>query len=296
MQTIYYYPGCSLTNKAKSFNQTAKDCLKLLGLELVELKDWYCCQANYSLVTDNLMNHLASVRTLVQASRLTKKLAVLCSTCYYVLKRVNHLMQTDEAKRKVVLEFLELEEEYTSVEVVHLLEVLRDMVGFDAIKSKVCVELTDLKVAAYYGCQLLRPYKELKIDDPESPQIFEDFLRSIGCEPADYPFKIECCGAYLTANFEKAVEDCVARILDSSKRDGAEAIVTSCPLCHFNLDWFQVRLRQVQEDFLTMPVFYLTELLSLALGNKFKKELLDEHYIDILPLLEKKNLSGQILR
>lgn len=290
METLYYYPGCSLTNKAKSFNETAKDCLKVLGFELTEIPNWYCCQANYSMVTDNLMNHLASVRTLVAARKISEQLVVLCSTCYYTLKRVNHLMQQDEEKRKIVLEFIE-EKEYPLLKVMHLLEFFRDQIGFEAIKKKVTVNLKGIKVAAYYGCQLLRPAQELSFDNPESPKILEDFLEAIGLTPVDYPLKIECCGSYLVTAFEDTARNCVASILESARKNSAEAIVTSCPLCHFNLDWFQLQLKERVEVFKPLPVFYLTELLSLALRMPLKKEMLREHYVDVTGFLKEKGLA-----
>src|SRR3989338_6518580 len=101
MLTLPYFPGCTLTNKARGLNDTAKECLKILGVELKELDNWYCCQANFSTLTDNLMNHLAPVRTLVAARKQGEYLAVLCSTCYYVLKRVNSLINKDSEKRKI---------------------------------------------------------------------------------------------------------------------------------------------------------------------------------------------------
>ena len=282
-----YFPGCTLTNKAKGLNEMAIECAGMLGVELAELENWYCCQADYSMVTDNLMNHLAPVRTLVSARKTDDKLVVLCSTCYYVLKRINKLMSEDDEKRKVVLDFLE--EEYQSpVKVIHFLELMRDEIGFEKLKSGVKVDLSELAVAPYYGCQLLRPSKELAFDDPEAPTIFEDFLNAIGCRPVEYSYKIECCGSFLTTTRPDAVKNCVDKIINSAVKNEAEIITTSCPLCNFNLDWSQSRTGK------SMPVLYLTELMALAFGVDIPQYIWDEHVINPRSFLEDKGYISKV--
>ena len=49
----------------------------------------------------------------------------------------------------------------------HYLEVLRDEVGFDNLKKAVKNPLTGKKIAAYYGCLLLRPSKALQMGEVE---------------------------------------------------------------------------------------------------------------------------------
>lgn len=293
MKKIPYFPGCTLTNKAKGLNETAKLCTKILDIELVELDNWYCCQANFSTVTDNLMNHLGPVRTIVSAKKQGEKLVVLCSTCYYVLKRVNLLIEADESKRKTVFDFLE--EEYKgSLEVVHFLELVRDEIGFDKLKEKVTLNLKNISVAAYYGCQLLRPSKDVGIDDPFSPTIFERFLISLGCKSIDYPFKAECCGSFLVTSETQAVQDCVSKIIRYAVKNGADTITTSCPLCNFNLDWSQLALAKEDKKFKKIPIFYFTELMALALGVDIPNEVWDEHVIDPRAFLETKGYLKKV--
>lgn len=287
MKTIPYFPGCTLTNKAKGLNDTAKECLKILGFKLKELDNWYCCQANFSTLTDNLMNHLAPVRTLAAARKEGEHLVVLCSTCYYVLKRVSLLIEKDEEKRKTVFDFLE--EEYKGpVKVIHFLELIRDEIGFEKVKEACKVSLKNLAVAPYYGCQLLRPFKELAFDDPFAPTIFEQFLQSLGAQVIDFPFKTECCGSFLVTSESRAVEDCVSKILGYARKNGAEIITSSCPLCNFNLDWSQKALASKNKRFRKTPVFYLTELMALALGVKISPDIWSEHIVDPLLILKKK--------
>lgn len=293
MKTYPYFPGCTLTNKAKGLGDTALACSKLLGIELRELDNWYCCQADFSSVTDNIMNHLGPLRTIISAKKQGDKLVTLCSTCYYVLKRVNFLMEQDPDRRKVAFEFLE--EEYTGpIEIIHFLELIRDEVGFDKLKEKVKVPLDNFKVAPYYGCQLLRLSKELRLDDLYAPTIFEGFINALGAKVIDYSFKTECCGSFLVTAESAAVNDCVYRILKTAKAQGAEVITTSCPLCNFNLDWSQSDISRSHENFKKVPVLYLTELMALALDVPISDDIWDEHIVDARPLLKQKGLIAGV--
>jgi len=270
---ILFYPGCTLTQKAKNFYDTAVAGFKELGIELEELKNWYCCQADFSLVTDNLMAMLAASRNLVSARKEAAELAVSCSTCYNVLKRTNHLLKNDDAKRKAITDFLE--EKYDgSLKVLHLLEILRDNVGFENLAKKVKNSLAGLKIAPYYGCLLLRPDDEMQFDNPENPAIFEDFIHALGAEAVDYAHKSECCGSYLLIPSRDVVVARADKILSNAIDKGANLVITSCPLCQFNLDWTQELIKKQKGSFPTIPVFYFTELLAYALGliKDFDKE------------------------
>ncbi|MFQ6066263.1 MAG: CoB--CoM heterodisulfide reductase iron-sulfur subunit B family protein [bacterium] len=288
-----YYPGCTLSTKAKNLDGSAKKAVASLGIELRELSHWNCCGTTFPLVTDNLMPLLAPARVLANAEKEGSKLVTLCSFCYNVLKRTNTVLNQDLQNKEKIAQFLKDEgREYTGgTQVIHLLELLRDEVGFKNIKNKIKVDLTNLKVAPYYGCQLLRPAEELQLDDPENPQIIEDFLKSIGCEVIDSPYETECCGSYLSVCSEDVVIDCSYRILASAIKNGAEAISVSCPLCYFNLDQNQKKMREKISGFTEIPIFYFTELLEIALGIDSEVDRFDLHFVDPGPLLTSKNLS-----
>ena len=68
---------------------------------------------------------------------------------------------------------------------------LRDEIGFDELAKKVVKPLAGKKIAAYYGCLLLRPGKVMQMDNPENPTIIEDFIKAIGAEPVVYPYRNE---------------------------------------------------------------------------------------------------------
>lgn len=274
-----YFPGCTLHEQGSNFNDTTLFSAKALGIELQELKDWYCCGAVFPLRVDDTMSLLSPVRTLVGAKKEGKDLVTLCAACYQVLKRTNFLVKNDSEKKDKLNSYLE-EDYHGEVNIFHLLEVIRDEIGWVKLKELVKKPLNNIKVAPYYGCLLLRPAKEMKFDHPENPTIFEEFLKSLGCEVPEFPYKTECCGAYLGANSEEIVTNSVYKILKGANKRKIEAIAVSCPLCHYNLDYYQKKLTEENSGLKPIPILYFTQLLAIALGSgeeicHFEKHLID---------------------
>ena len=178
-----------------------------------------------------------------------------------MLVRVNDDMKNDADMRGKVNRYLELENEYGGeTEVIHYLTMLRDKIGFDEIKKKVVKPLEGKKIAAYYGCMLLRPSKIMAFDDAENPTIIEDFIKALGAEPVIYPFRNECCGGYVTMSDKSLAKKAAGKVMASAKDNGAELIITACPLCMYNLD--------ANGGADKLPVRYFTELLAEALDVK----------------------------
>ena len=239
-----YYPGCTLKTKAKELNDYAIRSAQVLGIEMEEVENWQCCGGVYTAATDEIATKLSSVRALAQAQDKGQDLLTLCSACHNVIKRTNYDIQTDEV---------------FASRVVHYLEMLRDVVGFDVLKSKVVNPLKGKKIAAYYGCLLLRPGTVMAFDDPENPKIMEDFIRAIGAEPVIYSQRNECCGGYQTLNDKEIAKSRSEAVVSSAVNKGADCMITACPLCRYNLE-----ANAVTE----LPVIYFTELLAEALGVK----------------------------
>ena len=253
-----YYPGCTLRNKAKDLDTYARASAKALGFELEEIADWQCCGGVYPLGADEIASKLSSVRALAAAAEKGQDLVTLCSACHHVIKRVNDDMKNVEDIRLRANNYMKLSIPYEGqTKVLHFLEVLRDM-GFDKLKEKVVNPLTGKKIGAYYGCLLLRPNKVMAFDDPENPQIIEDFIRALGAEPIIYPYRNECCGGYISLKEPQMAKNMSQTIAESAQSFGAQMLITACPLCRYNLNKSQENL----------PVYYFTELLAEALGVK----------------------------
>ena len=288
---LCYYPGCTLKTTAKNFEIPAIASMEKLGHKMVELPRWNCCGTVHSLAADDLMHQLAPVRTLIRIKETgANQVVTLCAMCYNTLKQANKIMLEEAEKRDRINNFLDEEKDYIgNVNVLHLLEFLRDEVGFDKIKEKVKRPLNGLKLSSYYGCLLLRP-EGIGIDDIEAPHIIEDLIEALGGETVESPFKAECCGSYHTVDDIEPVIERTNMIIDASYTRGAEAIVVGCPLCFFNLDYRQRDTKERYKDFNSIPVFYFTQLLAIALGLDETICDFDEHYVDPRPMLLNKNL------
>ena len=187
--TYSYFPGCTLKTKAKDLDHYARISAEALGFTLEELPDWQCCGGVYPMAKNEIATKLSSIRALAKAKELGQPLVTLCSACHNVIKQVNHDMQTDANIVLKANNYLKLSEPYQGeTEVLHYLEVLRDKVGFDELKKKVVNPLKGKKIAAYYGCLLLRPGKTMQMDNPENPKIlgelkipgFSEYLHPYG--------------------------------------------------------------------------------------------------------------------
>jgi heterodisulfide reductase subunit B2 len=260
-----YFPGCTLATKARSFDQAARAAAAVLGAPLVELPKWNCCGAAFPLATDNLLNLVGPTRILARASQQSDHVVTLCAACYNVLKRTDHFLSADPEKRERINAFTE--EPYNGgVHVLHLLEVLRDEVSFAVLQQKVKHPLTGQRLAPYYGCLLLRPGHGIGMDDPENPTVLENLLAALGADAVDYSHKTECCGSYLAVSEPLVARDLSYAIVASAQRRKATALVTSCPLCQFNLESRQGEMAREHVGFQPLPVIYFTELLAQALG------------------------------
>jgi heterodisulfide reductase subunit B len=293
---IKYYPGCTIKTHGEHFEISAKAVLSKLGVELEEIDRWTCCGTVYSLTSDDLIHHLAPIRNLIRVKEQGgDKVLTLCSMCYNTLKRADLLVRADGEKRDKVKDFMykEVIGYEGGVQVLHLLELLRE-IGYDAIKQKVEVPLDGLKVAAYYGCMLLRP-EEAAIDDSERPTVLEKLITLTGAETVNFPYKNECCGSYQTLRRPDIIVERTRTIVGSARDNGADVIVVSCPLCIYNLESKQESVAETYYGFKGIPVIYFTQLLAIAFGLNEEKTRFDLNTIDPREVLGKKGLLKGVL-
>lgn len=260
---VSYFPGCTLRTKAKDLDRYARSSAEVLGIELCEMENWQCCGGVFVSAKDEVASKLPSVRALAAARDAKMPLVTVCSACHNVIKQTNHAMQTDGNFAKKVNLYMSQDRDPGAAyngetEVYHYLEMLHDIVGFDKLSAAAKKPLSGKKIAAYYGCLLLRPGKVMAFDDVENPTIMEDFIRAIGAEPVIYPQRNECCGGYVALEDAESAKKKSNAVSDSAAGHGAEIIVTACPLCKYNLT----------KNGSGIPVVYFTELLAEAFGIK----------------------------
>ncbi|MGD8921617.1 MAG: CoB--CoM heterodisulfide reductase iron-sulfur subunit B family protein [Candidatus Zixiibacteriota bacterium] len=290
---ISYYPGCTLKTKAKNLESSALACFDALGIEYDELERWNCCGAVFSLSDDDLIHIVAPVRDLIRVKESGHDTVMtLCSMCYNTLARANELMKNDEEKRKTLNDFMDEEPDYAGeVKVVHFLDYLRDEIGWDKVRELVKVPLTDLKVAPYYGCTLLRP-SDVAIDRPDRPAVLNDFLEALGATAVDFASATTCCSAYQVLGAPEASLKISRDILQDGVANGAEALALACPLCDYNLGKRQdAMIAQFNDS--EVPIFYFTQLMAIAFGLPVDASHFELNRKSALELLEGKGLLAK---
>lgn len=278
---IPYFPGCTLSTKANGYDRSGRAVAQALGLEFQELDEWQCCGATFPLATDNAMALIAPTRLLRQAQEAGGQVTTLCAVCFHVLRRTQNFLQGHPDALERINWFTE-EPYLGNVRVTHFLELLRDQLTWENLRAKVAQPLKGLRVAPYYGCLLLRPQSEIRLDDPDDPHILHDCLAALGCEVITFPYQSECCGSYLAVNKPEVPQQLAQDILASAQRHGAQAIVTACPLCQYNLDYPQQSVSGWALK--PLPVLYFTQLMAVALGLPGEVWGMEEHIVDPLPL------------
>jgi heterodisulfide reductase subunit B len=241
-------------------------------VELKELEDWNCCGATAYFHVDELLAYTLSARNLAMAEKEGLDLVAPCSACYKNSYFTNVYLKEDPDLADHINYALEEDNlQFSgSIEVRHLIEVFVDDVGLEEIKSAVTNPLDGLRVAPYYGCQIVRPRKD--DEDVEQPEFFEGLLSGLGAHPIDYyPLKVQCCGGSLILTSRRAALSMVRNLLQSAADRDADVIATACPLCQVNLECYQ---KQVNQEFgieLSVPVMYFTQLVGLAMGIEPQK-------------------------
>lgn len=286
-----YYPGCSLNSTGKAYDESTRFVLRALGVELEELDDWNCCGATAYMAVSEMQAVTLSGRNLAIAERQAPgqgraQILAPCAACYLGLVKAQHyLEESEEVFAKVNRGLAAAGLRYSGrVDIRHPLEVLARDVGVEKIAKAVRRPLKGLRVATYYGCQLVRPYAIF--DDQYNPTTMDEILKAAGAEIVDWPLRTRCCGASLTGTIQNVGLRLSYILLKEAKRRKAQVIATACPLCQFNLECFQPTMHRWYGEDVTMPVAYFTQILGIALGGTSKELGLQRLFVRLEPALE----------
>lgn len=267
MTKLSYFPGCSLKGTGKAYEESLLPVFKALNVELEELDDWNCCGATAYMAVDEVKACVMASRNLAIAEKAGhQEVLAPCSACYLVLNKTKHYIHESPSVHNVVNQALQVANLTYSgnTPVRHPLDVLVNTVGIDAVKKRVKNPLKGLKVAPYYGCQIVRPYSTF--DDQYNPTTMDRLLEAIGCTVVkDFPLKTRCCGGSLTGTLPEPGLLCSNIILKEAVKRGADVIATVCPLCQFNLDGYHDKIAAKWGPS-RIPTVYFTQLMGLAFG------------------------------
>lgn len=286
MKRYAYYPGCSLESLAHSYHLSTLEVAGALGLELAEIADWNCCGATAYFPVDELLAHTLVARNLALAEKAEMSDFVApCSACYKNAYFTNKYLRQDPDLAEHINYALEVDHLHVKgdLQVRHLIDVFLEDVGLEAIGRQVNRPLQGLKVAAYYGCQLLRPRKDH--EDTEDPRFFEELLSAIGAHPVAFASKTRCCGGSLIVTNRKAALDMVRILLEDATRQQAGVIATLCPMCNVNLEVYQAQVNHEFGTSFAVPVMYFTQLMGVAMGLKPDRLGIGKEMVSGAPLL-----------
>ena len=292
MNRYAYFPGCSLKGNSRHYEESILPVFREIGLPLEELEDWNCCGATAYFSVDDTLAAAICGRNLSLAEQANRDIIAPCAGCYLTLRKSNAFLTSREAKAaKIRADLKTAGCEYRgTVAVKHPLEVLKNEVGFDKIKSLVRRPLAGWNVACYYGCQLVRPYTDF--DDPDYPTSLDALMAAAGARPVDFTAKTRCCGGSLTGTIEEVGLRLNYILLKEAKRKGADCVVTICPLCQFNLEVTQDKIVKRFGEDIRMPILYFSQLLGLALGVDKKDLGFSRSIVPLQPLWNKLSTGG----
>jgi heterodisulfide reductase subunit B len=272
MKTYAYFPGCSAETVSASYHLSAVETGARLGVEFREIEDWNCCGATPYTNIDELLAQSLCARNLAIAERDHRDVVAPCNACYKNLYHANEHLKHDADLAEHLNFALEADDLHYdgTLTVRHLIHVFVDDVGLDAVKAQVRHPLQGVRVAPYYGCQLVRPDRHDGYD-PAGPRYFEDLMAVIGATPVHYPYRLRCCGASLMVANRGAALAMVRDLLRSAVQAQADVIATACPLCQLNLEAYQADVNREFGTEYRVPVVYFTQLMGLAMGIGRKK-------------------------
>ncbi len=267
-----YYPGCSVGATANLYQESIDTVSPELGIQLEELEDWNCCGATAYFSVKETTSMAITARNLAMAEEFDRDIVTPCSACYLMLNKVNHYFREDPEMRDRISRALDAGGlSYNgTVRVRHLIDVVVNDFGLENYQSIIKRDLSEIKAAPYYGCQIVRP--EEGLDDSEKPVMMDRLIDALGAETVDFEMKTKCCGASLMGTMEKHALRMCRGILQNAVDNGADCLVVLCPLCQMNLDVYQRKVNSLYKTKFNIPVIYFTQLIGLALGKE-KKEL-----------------------
>ena len=259
--------GCQIPVRLKQYETSSRAILERLGVGLVDIEEFNCC--GYPLRNIEFKAFLlSSVRNLALAEKKKVDVMTLCQCCYGSLKKADFLLKENASLRKEVNAILEREglPYEGKVEVKHLLNVLHQEVGVEAIKKKIAKTFKGVKIAAHYGCHALRPSQVVGFDNPVDPSIFDQLVEATGAESISWPMRLECCGAPLWGINDELSMDLTLKKLNDGKESGAEYLCVACPYCHLQFDAVQKKIIAQRGVDHPLPSILYPQLLGLSMG------------------------------
>ena len=287
MKRFAFFPGCLIPARHPAMEFAIRHTLPRLGIEIVDLEGTSCCPDPIYFKSEDKLSWLAvAARNLTLAEDLGLDIFTNCSGCTATLSETYHLLQDETLRARVNRRLRRIGREYRGTSRVrHVVTVLRDEIGFDAIRESVVRPLTELNVAIHYGCHLLKPSRIMQVDDPDDPSVLEHLVRALGAHPVRHRNWYLCCGKACQSG--DITDNMMHDLLHTVAEEQPDVLCMICPTCFGQFDHGQLRIaKRFEEDFHTPSVYYF-QLLAFAQGvdydglgferNRFKPECLKRY-------------------
>ena len=277
------YPGCAAKGATPELYQSTMAIIGRLGIEVIELAASSCCGAGVIGEADPDIALALNARTFAQAERLGLDIMTICGTCQGVMSAANRRLKQEPATRDRINRILTQDGMAYggAVQVKHLLWIAVRDIGLSRLAETVRSPFRDFRIAPFYGCYILRPSWELGFDDPENPSSLERIIRAVGGEPVAYAGRTKCCGFPIILEKEAIAVAMAGANMKDARDQGADFMVTPCPLCHMSLDIYQERAGHAVKTALNLPILHLPQLLGLAMGIPAKELGVSRHLISV---------------
>ncbi len=283
------YTGCLIDRRFPGFEAATRFVAEKLGWQLKEAQGFTCCPDPVWVRSSNVDTWLTlAARNLAIASQNDAPLLTLCNGCFETLNSAAKILaQSPEKAQRVEARLQASGLSYPKpIQVRHFLQVLVDLYHEepDRLTRHIVRPLQGLRLAPHPGCHLTRPSEYAQFDDPLNPRAMDEILQALGAEVVDYPERTHCCGLPIFAT-DRDLSLSMARDKVAVLQDQADALVVTCPSCFLQFETAQALDREHPHK---LPVFFLSELMALAMGADPKALALNAaHRVPVAPVLEK---------
>jgi heterodisulfide reductase subunit B len=284
---LAYYPGCTLKQSSSFYDCQNKLILDKLGIQLKEIDDWNCCGATSAGKMSDFLSIAMPARNLgIAAQSGLNEILIPCSACYSrTLVAQQYLEKHGDLKDAINAGLSK--KITTSIKIASILEVLLSALDSGKLTQNLAYKPTGIKPVCYYGCMMTRfPFAVPVPDDIENPTGMDRIIEALRIHPIDWNYKTHCCGASAAVNDQQTAFNLMVKIMKDAVARGANCIVVTCPMCQLNLDSYQNRFCDLNGIEERLPIYFITEVVGMAMGLDIERLQIDRHFINGLELFK----------
>ena len=278
-QVFPYFPGCLVGESTREYDTSIRRLLAELNVHLAEIDGWTCCGGGVVREGGTPAGKSFAGGAAEHASA-----ASVVSGCPLCVERLREAGGADSALH--VLDLLSRGE-------------LREAL---AVKIRATGEerpVGSLKVVCYEGCGVSRGASGKDAPAPPLPEgegmrtakagrpPMEALMELAGARVCEWNGPRRRLGPFGVVTESESALRTLDKLFRDFEKSGADAIVTACPHCHFQLDTFQYALGRKRRRALEVPILHFTEVLGLAMNFDEMEDWLDRHVTGVLPLVDR---------